>query len=127
MLIACILSGLLSTMNIWVDKLDDIRISLNDIYMIGIMTSWMFFFMSIFLKKYSLATISFTFAIIFFILIRKQLFINQKQYVSGMIPHHSMAVMMSKRLTNKPNNINKFINNIIQNQDKEINFMKSIQ
>jgi len=26
-----IISGLLSTMNLWVDKLDDIRISLNDV------------------------------------------------------------------------------------------------
>ena len=30
-----ILSGLLTTMNVWVDKADDIRFSLNDLYMIN--------------------------------------------------------------------------------------------
>ena len=42
-----ILSGLLSTMNVWVDKLDDIRFSINDAYMTLLMTGWMFFFMGL--------------------------------------------------------------------------------
>ena len=33
-----ILSGLLSTMNVWVDKPDDIRFSINDLYMALLMT-----------------------------------------------------------------------------------------
>ena len=40
-------SGLLSTMNVWVDKIDDIRFSLNDVYMTLLMTGWMFFFMGV--------------------------------------------------------------------------------
>jgi hypothetical protein len=32
-------------MNIWVDKLDDIRFSINDAYMILLMSGWMFLFM----------------------------------------------------------------------------------
>ena len=39
-----ILSGLLSTMNVWVDKIDDIRFSINDVYMTLLMTGWMFLF-----------------------------------------------------------------------------------
>ena len=42
-----ILSGLLSTMNVWVDKLDDIRFSVNDAYMSLLMTGWMFLFMGL--------------------------------------------------------------------------------
>jgi hypothetical protein len=32
-----IISGLLSTMNVWVDKISDIRLGLNDLYMILLM------------------------------------------------------------------------------------------
>ena len=46
-----ILSGLLSTMNIWVDKVDDIRFSVNDAYMILLMTGWMFYLWDCFIEK----------------------------------------------------------------------------
>ena len=42
-----ILSGLLSTMNVWADKIDDIRFSMNDVYMALLMTGWMFLFMGL--------------------------------------------------------------------------------
>ena len=45
-----ILSGLLSTMNVWVDKLDDIRFSINDVYMTLLMSGWMFLFMGLVYK-----------------------------------------------------------------------------
>ena len=48
-----ILSGLLSTMNIWVDKLDDVRISVNDAYMTLLMTGWMFLFMGLVYQEIS--------------------------------------------------------------------------
>jgi len=45
-----------------------------------------------------------------------------------MIPHHSMAVHMSKQLLNKNKNnnigIQDFLKNIIKTQEKEIDFMK---
>jgi uncharacterized protein (DUF305 family) len=41
-----------------------------------------------------------------------------------MIPHHSMAVMMSKRLEKKPNSIQHLLDQIIQSQEKEIIIMK---
>jgi uncharacterized protein (DUF305 family) len=58
--------------------------------------------------------------------IRKQLFIDMQQYNLGMIPHHSMAVYMSKKLlaTKPPNE--QYLLNIIHNQEKEIEYMKSL-
>ena len=50
MFVIMILSGLLSTMNVWVDKIDDIRFSINDVYMILLMTGWMFLFMGLIYK-----------------------------------------------------------------------------
>ena len=46
-----ILSGLLSTMNMWVDKYENIRFSMNDVYMIMLMTGWMFFLWGWYIKK----------------------------------------------------------------------------
>jgi len=42
-----------------------------------------------------------------------------------MIPHHSMAVHMSKKLLEKENNISPFVKNIIETQEDEIFFLKN--
>lgn len=125
MLIACILSGMASTMNMWIDKWDDFYFSLNDLYMTGLMTGWMFFFMGILqLEKYTIlfglivTTISFYF-------IRKQSFVTEIEYLRGMIPHHSMAILMSKRLKDKTHTIQHLLDQIIETQQKEIILMKS--
>ena len=124
MFIISIIAGLLSTMNVWVTSVSDIRISLNDLYMALLMTGWMFLFMGV-LEKNNFITL---FGIILtagsFYAIRKQLFVDQKQYLLGMIPHHSMAILMSKELQKKENNIPKLLNDIITNQENEIKFMK---
>jgi uncharacterized protein (DUF305 family) len=41
-----------------------------------------------------------------------------------MIPHHSMAVHMSKKILEKENNISLFVKNIIKTQEDEILFLK---
>jgi uncharacterized protein (DUF305 family) len=40
-----------------------------------------------------------------------------------MVPHHSMAIHMSKKLLQKNNNIQPFLQKIITNQQDEINYM----
>ena len=119
-----IIAGLLSTMNIWVDKIDDIRISINDIYMILLMTGWMLLFMSIIYKNIKVFFISIILIIFIIWCIRTQFLVSEYQYKLGMIPHHSMAVHMSKKLLNKQNNISKFVNNIINTQENEIIILK---
>ena len=119
------LSGFLSTMNVWVDKNKDIRFSLNDLYMVLLMTGWMFFFTGIYYRE--------TYALLFGLVlvasniwcIKTQFMINQHQYILGMIPHHSMAIYMSKRLLERENNIIEFLNNIIMVQEQEIAFLKN--
>jgi len=124
MFVIMIIASLLSTMNVWVSSTSDIRLSLNDLYMALLMTGWMFLFMGV-LDKNNFITL---FGIILtagsFYAIRKQLFVDQKQYLLGMIPHHSMAILMSKELQKKENNIPKLLNDIITNQENEIKFMK---
>jgi uncharacterized protein (DUF305 family) len=51
--------------------------------------------------------------------------VTNEQYILGMIPHHSMAILMSKRLLeNQPLLLNTFVSNIITTQEKEIEYMK---
>jgi hypothetical protein len=124
MFLACILAGLGSTMNTGVDKWEDVHFSLNDFYMIGLMTGLMFFFMGIFSLHGRKVLFGLIAAIAFVALIRTQAFVNEIQYLRGMIPHHSMAVMMSKHAEKQPNSIAHLLDQIIQNQQKEIIIMK---
>ena len=118
-----IISGLLSTMNIWVDNISHIRLSLNDLYMILLMTGWMLFFMGIIYKEFIVIVIGFILVVLNVYLIRTQMFINEYQYRIGMIPHHSMAIHMSKKLLEKENEINEFLRNLIKTQEKEISIL----
>ena len=124
MLLACVLAGYASTMNMWVDNWDDVRFSLNDFYMVGLMTGWMFFFMGLLTLRVGRALFGLILAVLFFVLIRTQAFVTEIQYLRGMIPHHSMAILMSKKVEKEPNTISHLLDQIIQTQQKEIIIMK---
>ena len=124
MFVTMFLAGLLSTMNVWVDKYEDMRFSLNDLYMTLLMTGWMFFFMGLFSQDFKGIVIGLFFVIGNLWCIRTQFLIDENQYKRGMIPHHSMAVHMSKKLLEKENRIAPFLKNIIHTQEKEILYMK---
>lgn len=119
-----ILSGLLSTMNVWADKLDDVRLSMNDLYMILLMTGWMLLFMGFYYGSPGWSFIGFVVVLACLYGIRTQMFVSERQFLLGMIPHHSMAVLMSKRMREKPNSISKLLNSILQSQENEIRYMK---
>ena len=128
-----ILSGLLSTMNIWVDKLDDVRFSINDAYIILLMIGCMFLFMGLVNKEIGIIFIGLSLVIINIWCIRTQFLITETQYKLGMIPHHSMAVHMSKKILEKEkekekvteNNLSPLIQNIIKTQENEIQILKN--
>ena len=121
-----ILSGLLSTMNVWADKTDDVRISLNDVYMIGLMTGWMFLFMGLFYKNMWAGVFGAVLTATSLWAIRTQFMVTAEQYLQGMIPHHSMAVHMSKKLLEKQTHLNKFAQSIVDQQEVEIAYMKRL-
>lgn len=130
MIIIMIISGILSSMYVWSDKLSDVRFSINDIYMIGLMTAWMCLFMALLHKDMNIVLISGIIVLTFYYCIRNQIFISKQQYYTGMIPHHSMALLMSKRLLENDKTLMKdekeFVKNIISSQTKEIEWMKYI-
>ncbi len=122
MFLIMIPSGLLSSMYLWVDKLDDVRLSLNDLYMTLLMTGWMLLFMAIIHQNLNVFIIGLLMIIINIWCIRTQFMISESQYKLGMIPHHSMAIHMSKKLLKKDSNIKikPLLNQIIDTQTKEI-------
>lgn len=128
MILIMFVSGLLSSMYIWADKLSDIRISINDFYMIFLMTAWMCFFMALTHKDARILIISAAALAALYYAIRNQTFITADQYFKGMIPHHSMAILTSKRLLqNHPkltDDERNFVQNIITTQEREIQWMK---
>ena len=135
MIVIMFISGLLSSMNMWVDKLSDIRFHLNDIYMSLLMCSWCLIFMGIYYINISMLIIGVTFTIIIIYFIRNQIFIGETEYLKGMIPHHSMAVLMSNKLMEKVKKndetvsriTERLIKNIINGQNDEIRLMKVLQ
>jgi uncharacterized protein (DUF305 family) len=72
--------------------------------------------------------ILFTLLAIFTYLYRKQIAIDDKQYLEGMIEHHSMALLMSEEILKKTDNyyVAKLAKNIVQSQNDEIQLMKTI-
>jgi hypothetical protein len=128
MFVIMILSGILSTMNVWVDKYEDIRFSINDLYMVLLMTGWMFFFMGVIYQEFGVFVTGAMLVVANMYFIRNQIFVTESQYRLGMIPHHSMAVHMSKRLLErgyKDNQLDPFLKNLIDVQESEIAFLKN--
>ena len=105
--------------------IDDIKLSLNDIYMALLMSGWMLFLMGIYYMENYIICIGLFLIISNIWAIRIQFMITEKQYLRSMIPRHSMAIHMSKKLLNKENNIKNLLDNIITTQDDDIKFMKN--
>lgn len=129
MFIMMIFSGALSTMNVWADKYDDIRFGINDVYMILLMSGWMLLFMGMMDYNISVCMIGIGMVVINLFCIRTQFLMTESQYKTSMIPHHSMAVHMSKKLLEKPgvsNNTISFCKQIVETQEKELEWLKNV-
>jgi hypothetical protein len=129
MILISLVSGILSGMWVWSEKASDIRLSINDMYMAALMTALMIFFMALLNSDYVWATGSFIAACIILWAIRTQQFVNARQYFQGMIPHHSMAILTSKRLLENDKSLRNddvaFVKQIIRAQTDEIEWMKN--
>jgi uncharacterized protein (DUF305 family) len=64
--------------------------------------------------------------IIFFIFIRQQTAISDKQFLRSMIPHHAGAILMCSQAPITDPEIQDLCKSIIASQQKEIDQMKAI-
>ena len=134
MFIVMVVIGMLfNPMNILVYRLSDLYVSLTLFYGGLLMASNMMWAHEI---VHYLSMGHFNFLIFFIgiilsisvsIILRKQLFVDDKQWLKRMISHHSTALTTSNKIYNKTKNskIKKLVKEIVNTQENEIKLMKS--
>ena len=130
MILISIVSALLSGMWVWADKWTDVKLSINDFYMALLMTGWMFLLQGIVMKHSTYTIMGSVLVVASLFVIRFQILVSHDQYLQGMIPHHSMAVFLSRKQIEKSGNDEKILDglpfSIIQSQRVEIGKMKQL-
>jgi len=66
--------------------------------------------------------------VVFIYLYRNQYYIDQKEYLSEMIEHHSMAVLTSEQILQKDPSprVKRLAENIMETQQQEIEYMRQL-
>lgn len=119
---------------IMIEKISDFTNSIGKAYMAIIMGIFMVLMeVAMHDHQYDVCSTNFYIALVaalllFVYLYRKQVAIKDKQYLEGMIEHHSMALLTSKEILTKTDdyNVAKLAKNIIQTQETEIKVMKDL-
>lgn len=117
-----------------VNTSNDIYPSLNQLYMAGVMTAPMLilegFLMGQMYENRNglilIMIISSIVFILFFIGIRQQVAINDKEFLKSMIPHHSGAILMCEQSNIEDMEIRELCETIVAAQKTEIEQMKEI-
>lgn len=116
-----------------VDKFSNVIPNVNQFYMAGLMTMPMMIIelivMGSMYKMKKLNIILFasgTIAlIVFYLCIRQQAGVGDKQFLKSMIPHHAAAILMVEKTPIKDPEIQELANKIIVSQQAEIEQMKA--
>ena len=117
-----------------VNTVDNVFNNFNQFYMAGLMTAPMvlielFVMRSMFPNKQRNALIiavSIVAALVFFLLIRQQVAISDKQFLRSMIPHHAGAILMCEQASIVDPEIKELCETIISGQQTEIDQMNAI-
>jgi uncharacterized protein (DUF305 family) len=117
-----------------VNTLGDVYNSLNQVYMAGLMTAPMvvieLLLMSGMYKNKKLNALLITGScvagIAFFLFIRQQTAISDRQFLRSMIPHHSGAILMCNEASLQDQRLLELCNTIVTGQQQEIDQMRAI-
>lgn len=117
-----------------VDKFEDVYINSNNFYMTMMMVlpmiPMMIFLMgSMYANRrlnYILSMGSVVLFALFYVFMRDQAFIGDKQFVRSMIPHHSGAILMCEKSDILDAELKSLCEQIVSSQEKEIKQMKDI-
>ena len=136
MFVIMIIVGILfNPMNVLANSIDDLYFSLTLFYGGLLMASNMMWahelvhYLSMgHFNKYVFFTGIVLSVCISIFLLRKQLYVDDKQWLKRMISHHSTALTTSRKIysSSQSEKIKHLANNIINTQEREINLMKSI-
>lgn len=117
-----------------VDKLANVVPNINQFYMAGLMTMPMIVIEVLLMRsmymnrKWNTGIIAVSVVLLlgFFLAIRQQAAVSDRQFLRGMIPHHAAAILMSKKSPSQDPEIQKLQQEIISSQEKEIAQMRAI-
>jgi peptidoglycan biosynthesis protein MviN/MurJ (putative lipid II flippase) len=107
--------------------------SLNQFYMAGLMTAPMIVIELLVMRAMYkdqrrnafIIIVSVVVGILFFVFIRQQTAITDKQFLRSMIPHHAGAILMCEHASIHDAEIKELCQNIISSQQAEIDQMKT--
>lgn len=116
-----------------VNAFDNVFSNINQFYMAGLMTTPMviielFVMGAMYMNKklnVILIAISSIALISFFLFIRQQTGVSDKQFLKSMIPHHASAILMAGKASVQDPEIKELMKNIISSQQAEIDQMKA--
>jgi uncharacterized protein (DUF305 family) len=107
--------------------------NINQFYMAGLMTAPMIVIeMALMGSMYPnkklntiIIAISSVFLIAFFVFIRQQSAVSDRQFLKSMIPHHASAILMCEKANLQDPEIKELCDSIISGQQEEIDQMKA--
>jgi uncharacterized protein (DUF305 family) len=117
-----------------VDRASDIFLNVNNLYMTGMMLAPMMLVMPLTMammypnKKLNALIIggSSIVFVTFYIFMRAQTFVGDKEFLKSMIPHHSGAILMCDKAKISDGELKNLCQQIIKGQQSEIDQMKKI-
>lgn len=117
-----------------VNALSNVYMSFNQVYMAGLMTAPMVVIEMVLMgamypnRKLNKVIIAagLIALIVFWILIRLQTAINDRQFLRSMIPHHAGAILMCEKASLQDTQIRELCRTIISGQQAEIDQMKAL-
>lgn len=115
-----------------IDGLNNLIPNINNLYMTLLLVSAMLIIELLIMKgmyqnkkiNWAVIAVSLAIGIFSWFGIREQLFVGDKEFVKGMIPHHAAAVLMSEKAKLTDPELMELQKNILETQAKEIELMK---
>jgi Domain of unknown function (DUF305) len=116
-----------------VNSIGNVFNNINEFYMAGLMTTPMipieiFIMRSMYKdprRNALIVAISLLLGLAFFLLIRQQWAVSDKQFLRSMIPHHAGAILMCEQASIQDAEIQELCETIIASQQEEIDQMKA--
>jgi hypothetical protein len=117
-----------------VDRFENVLNNLNQVYMAGLMAASMVLIELVVMRSMypsrslniAIGAIAVVALVGFFVLIRQQTAITDRQFLRSMIPHHASAILMCEKAPIEAADIRELCRSIIASQQGEINQMNTM-
>ena len=120
-----------------VDVLDNVFMNFNQVYMAGLMAAPMVLIELVLMRgmyqnkrlNAVIASVAILAAVVFFLFIRQQTVIGDRQFLRSMIPHHASAILMCQQASISDARIRQLCEaaeGIVASQQREIEQMKAM-